>query len=79
MALGVGNDPHRKASRKNFRNSKTDSIDTDRTLGNYIMPGIFRQFDFQSGVCAFRVESYNRRDAINVALNEMSADATVSG
>ncbi len=78
MALGVGNDPHRKASRKDFRNGKTDSIDGDRTLGNHIMPGVFRQFDFQSEVCAFPVEGENGRDAIYVALNEMSADAAVS-
>jgi len=37
-----------------------------------------RQFDFHSEVCAFRVECNNGRDAINVALNEMSAEATVS-
>ena len=54
--LGVGNDPHRKASRKDFRNGKTDSIDGDRTLGSHIMPGVFRQFDFESEVCAFSIE-----------------------
>ena len=77
MTLGVGNDPDRKASRKNFRNGKTDSIDGDRTLGSHIMPGVFRQFDFESEVCAFRVEVDNGRDAINMALNEMSADTAV--
>ena len=78
MTLGVRNDPDRKASRKNFRNGKTDSIDGDRTLGSHIMPGVFRQFDFESKVRAFRIEGDNGRDAINVALNEMSADAAVS-
>ena len=78
MTLGVGNDTDRKASRKNFRNGKTDSIDGDRTLGSHIMPGVFRQFDFESKVRAFRIEGDNGRDAINVALNEMSADAAVS-
>jgi len=42
------------------------------------MLGVFRQFDFQSEVCAFRVEGDNGRDAINVTLNEMSAYAAVS-
>ena len=78
MAFGVGNDPDREAFRKNFRNGKTDPIDGDRTLGSHIMSGVFRQFDFESEVCAFRGEGDNGRDAINVALNEMSADAAVS-
>src|SRR5215471_12525548 len=37
-----------------------------------------RQFDFHSEVRAFLVECNDGRDAINVALNEMSAEATVS-
>jgi hypothetical protein len=78
MTLGVGNDPHSEASRKNFRNGKTDSIDCDRTLGSYIMRELARQFDFQPEVCAFRVEGDNGRDAINVALNKMSTNAAVS-
>ena len=78
MALGVGNDPHRKASRKNFRNGKTDSIDGDRTLGSHIMPGVFWQFDFQSEVFAFSIERGDARGSIYVALNEMSAEASVS-
>jgi hypothetical protein len=32
MTLGVGNDPDREASRKNFRNGKTDSIDAIEPL-----------------------------------------------
>ena len=78
MAFGVGNDPHRKAFRKNFGNGKTDSIDRDRPLGSHIMSGVFRQFDFESKVCSLCVEGDNSSDAINVTLNEMSAEAAVS-
>ena len=70
-------DPDHEASRENVRNGKTDSIDRDRPLGSHIMSGVFRQFDFESKVCAFRPERDNGRNAINVALNEMSADAAV--
>ena len=42
------------------------------------MPGVFGQFDLQSEICAFRIEGNDVRDAINVALYEMSSEATVS-
>src|SRR5215208_2325599 len=77
MAFGVRNDPHRKACRKDFRNRKTDSIDSDRTLRSHIAPVFFRQFDLQSEVCAFSIERDDARDTIYVALNEMSAEASV--
>ena len=38
----------------------------------------FRQPDFQSEVCAFPRQTDNGRNKVNVALHEMSADATVS-
>jgi hypothetical protein len=41
------------------------------------MSSVLRQFDFESEVCAFCIEGDYGRDAINVTLNEMSADATV--
>src|SRR3954463_349758 len=78
MIPGVRSDPHSKASRQDFRNGKTDSIDADRTLRSHIMPGCIRQSDFKSEVCASPFESENGRDAIDVTLNEMSAYAGVS-
>ena len=78
MTLGIGNDPDHEARRKHVRNGKTDPIEGDRTLGSHIMSEVFRQFNFESEVCAFRGEDDNGRDAIDVALHEMSADAAVS-
>jgi hypothetical protein len=37
-----------------------------------------RQSDFKPEVCASPLETENGRDAVNVALNEMSAYAAVS-
>ena len=78
MTHRVGNDPNREAFRKKFRNSKADSVDRDRTLESHVMRKFFRHFDFQSEICALPVERDNARDAIDVALNEVSAEACVS-
>src|SRR5262245_45479080 len=78
LTPGVRNDPRDEASRKSIGDGETDSVDSDGTLGSHIMRELSRQFDFELEICASLLEGDNGRDAINVALNEMSAQAGVS-
>src|SRR5262249_42313409 len=69
--------PCNEAFRKNIGNGQADSIDRDRSLRSDIRRERFRQFDFQPEIWASLLERHNVRDAIHMALNEMSTEAPV--
>src|SRR6266568_1782138 len=76
MALGVRDDPCDETFRKNISDCEADSVESDRTFAGNILRKPGRQLEFQSKIRAFLLEGHNARDAVDMALHEMSAESS---
>src|SRR5438067_2738039 len=74
VAFRVGDDPYCERVRTDLRDREADPVYCDRAFAGYIMCKLAGQFDLQSEICAFSVERDDCRRAIDMALNEMSAE-----
>src|SRR5215217_8634787 len=72
----VGNNPYHERVRQDVRDREADSIYRNRAFAGYIMCKLAGQFDLQSEICAFSIEREDCRCAIDMALHEMSAEAS---
>lgn len=76
---GVRNDPDDETLSRPLRDRQADAVDCDRTFGRDVAREVVRQIDLEAEIRALLLKTENARGAVDVALDEVSAEAAIRG
>jgi hypothetical protein len=79
LRSGVRNDPDRETFRQNFRDGEADPVHGDGSFTGDVPRKLRGQLDFEPKVRSRFIEHQNRRGAINVTLDKVSAEMCAGG